>query len=189
MPGGYRLWRGPRTADAAELPRAASDWAEGGVLAYLIDFVDAGGAVRFRAYYQDSGANEPLGLVPDGLKEGRDVDLAILCLGGDYERLNDHPGAILRNTRPRYVLLSHWEDFFVTQDAYCTEGGHYGPGPTSGCKDGLGAIYGLPSAFFVEGNQVKPFVKRVEKTIRSDHLQARYWLPCPTRSVFEFAVR
>jgi hypothetical protein len=130
-------------------------------------------------------------LVPDSLKQGRDFDLAILCLGGDFERLNDHPGAILRNTHPRFILLAHWEDFFVTQDAYCTEGGHYGPSdaPPPGCKNGKGRVYGLPSAFFVEGNQVKPFVKRVEQAIRSDNPKAKYWLPCPTRSIFDFAVQ
>ena len=187
----FHLWRGKRFhADARELPRSASEWAEGSVLAFVVDFMDKD-RIRFRVYYQDSGANEPLGLIPDSLKEGRNVDLAILCLGGAYQRLNDHPGAVIRDTQPRHILLTHWEDFFVTQDAYCSKGGHYGPAdaPSPGCRDGEGRIYGLPSAFFVEGNEVKPFLKRVEKAARELEPRPEYWLPCPTRSTFEFALQ
>jgi len=187
----FHLWRGERShEDAEELPRSASEWAEGGVLAYVVDFMDAG-RTRFRIYYQDSGTNEPIGLIPAALKAERDVDLAIVCVGGAYERLDNHPEAIIRNTHPRYVLLAHWEDFFVTQDAYCSDGGHYGPlGATHpGCKDGKGRIYGLPSTNFGESSQVRPFLKRVERAIRADNSKAQYWLPCPTRSIFDFAIQ
>jgi hypothetical protein len=182
------LWRGKSEGSTASaLPRSASDWIEGSVLAFLVDFMD-GDRTRFRIYYQDSGTNSPIGLIPEALKGGRDADLAIICLGGDYERLIDHPEAVIRNTRPKYILLAHWEDFFVTQDAYCTKGGHYGPlgGSGPGCAGGEGRVYALPDVAWVEGNKVKPFLKRVRRAIRELEPRPRYWLPCPTRSIFEF---
>ena len=98
--------------------------------AYLIDFLDEGRPV-FRVYFQDSGTNEPVGYVPVTLLREKRVDVALLCVWGDFHRLRRHPEGILENTRPRHAVLGHWEDFFVTQDNHEIDGRIY-PIPASG---------------------------------------------------------
>ena len=184
----FLLWRGGTDEDRTELPRSASEWAEGAVLAYVIDFMD-GDHIAFRIYYQDSGTNEPIGFVPPGLK-GRDCDLTIVCLGGDSKRLLNNPKGIIANTNPRYVILAHWEDFFVTQDAYCRDGGHYGLEKEGGkppyCSEGR--IYALPSRWPLEETNVKAFRKDAAEAMTPGRVALKPLIPCPTRSVFEFDV-
>jgi hypothetical protein len=161
------LWRGRQDRPRQELPRTASDWPEGPTFAFVIDFLDQDGEPVFRTYYQDSGASEPLGFVPPGMTAAKGVDLAIICVGGDFENLRNHPKGILENTRPRFVLLSHWEDFFVTQDAH----------------DMNGEVFEIPLA---SERKTPKFRKLVRQALGKD---AQEWLPCPTRSVFEFSIQ
>ena len=164
----FHLWRGDLTEDLATPPRAASDWAEGAVFAYLIDFLEPGGQVAFRVYFQDSGANFPWGHVPPPLIQQKRVDVALLCVGGDFHRLVQHPESIIANTRPRFALLGHWEDFFVTQDNHAVDG----------------AVFSPPNLAFLKEQDTKTFVERARKALHRVDPTAEAWLPCPTRSVF-----
>jgi len=158
------LWRGEFEAGSAA-PRSASDWPQGRVLAYLVDFLDDDGQPVFRVYYQDSGTVGPAGLVPRSLVDAKAVDLALLCVGGDLDSLPRHPNEILQNLQhPRFVVLNHWEDFFLPQDV----------------DEQLdGKVQELPT------RHTWTFLKRLRKQGYREGRDS--WLPCPTRSVFELA--
>ncbi|MGH9319242.1 MAG: hypothetical protein ACRD3V_05050, partial [Vicinamibacteria bacterium] len=92
----------------------SKDYQEGETLAYLIDFLDENGTKPlFRVYYQDAPTEPTIGEVAPELLEERGVDLAILCVG-TFFNVPD-PAHIVRNTRPRHILLGHWENFFEPQ--------------------------------------------------------------------------
>jgi hypothetical protein len=161
------LWRGtPDVPLKDALPRSAADWPEGSVFSYVIDFTGPGGAPVFRIYYQDSGTNEPVGYPPGLLLAEKSVDLAILCAGGDFSRLRRHPDGIVERTRPRWILLSHWEDFFVGQEAHEFDG----------------RVYEIPPA---SERKTAKFLSRLRKAAPSG---ATAWIPCPSRSIFQFPV-
>lgn len=105
---GITLYAGERTQPLPAPPRAAEEWLEGETLAFLIDVLDAAGAVRLRIYYQDAVARAPWGLMPDSLAA---VDVALI-VPATYAEVAWHPEAVLENTRATRALLSHWEDFF-----------------------------------------------------------------------------
>jgi len=162
------VWRGGLDEDLEKPPRAASDWAEGAVYAYVIDFLEApGGRPVFRVYFQDSGTDEPVGYVPEAVLREKRVDVALLCVGGDFHRLRRHPEGILENTHPRHAVLGHWEDFFVTQDNYEVDG----------------RVYPIPDS----GQDTALFRTRAEEALRAVDPESKVWLPCPTRSRFTFA--
>lgn len=171
------MFRGRQDEPLAALPERPSGWPEGPVFAYLIDFLDGTGKPEFRVYYQDSGANRPIG-VPTAaqLKAwGRErVDLALICLGGEFPRLVEHPEYLIRTLRPRFALLIHWEDFFATQQAACVDEEFRSP-PN------------VPSLFGgMRSTDVERFRKRIKKA--DPDLYRRTWLPCPTASTFRFPV-
>jgi hypothetical protein len=100
------------------------------------------------------------------------------------------PEGIIEDTRPRAVILAHWEDHFLTQDAYCEGGGHYGPATTGTCRKGR--IFGIASPNWlhddIEGTDTKRFVARATRALaKVDRKAPAPQVPCPTRSVFEFA--
>lgn len=159
-----RQWRGLVTTPQPRLPVTASEWAEGEVYAYVLDFLDESGAVAFRVYYQDSGTDRPIGYPTHVLADGRAVDVALLCIGGDITRLIDHPAGIIRNMRPRYVLLGHWEDFFAPQtDVRRT-----------------GRVQPLP------GLDVSSTVNLARSALRHAGRDSEPLVPCPTSSIFYF---
>ncbi len=95
-------------------PRSAEDYQEGETLAYLIDFMDETETKPlFRVYYQDAPTNPTLGEVPSELIAKKSIDVAILCVGNFLDVTE--PTHILRNTKPRAVILGHWENFFEPQ--------------------------------------------------------------------------
>jgi hypothetical protein len=168
-------------------PRAASDWAEGTVLAYLVDFLNSEcrlGAldrckVDFRIYYQDSGANAGFGAPPPDELRAKRTDVALLCAGGEYRRLDDHPGFILNRLKPRFIVAGHWEDFFSTQRAYCV--------PDSKDRAVVGQA-SSPTFLGVGRSHTEGFLDGIEMALRSFQEQDRpldVWLPCPTLSVFD----
>ena len=175
----FHMFRGGQDTPLSELPQHPSGWPEGPVFAYLIDFLDEQGDPVFRVYYQDSGADRGVGLPsPQFLKEsGRErVDLAIVCLGGAFERLREHPESLIEVLRPRYALYTHWEDFFVTQRAACSDGVYRGL-PTT------------PRMFsFLRETEVDRFRGRFKAKARTIDPEPRAWLPCPTASTFSFPV-
>lgn len=105
---GVTLYAGARTRPMRHPPRAADEWLEGETLAFLVDVLDQGGAVRLRLYYQDAVARAPYGLIPDTLAP---VDVAIV-VPATYAEVDWQPEAVVENSRARHVLLGHWEDFF-----------------------------------------------------------------------------
>ena len=106
-------WQGC-DAPAQGPPRKPSQWPIGDTLAYLVDFLEGGRPV-FRVYYQDSPTDREYGHVFRELIDEKAVDLALLNAGG-FNQVDDFPESIIANTRPRYVLYGHWEDFLRTQE-------------------------------------------------------------------------
>jgi len=93
------------------LPRRSDDYKIGNTWAFLIDLLDATGAVVFRIHYVDAAAGPPHGMVPASLLAERDVDIHIGCVPG-FEQTDEYPDALLEHLRVKYVLAGHWEDFF-----------------------------------------------------------------------------
>ena len=94
------------------LPTVPAAWPEGETLAVLIDFMKDGKVV-FRVYYQDAAAHPGQGIVPAlAAPDDARVDVAILCVAA-FAQVPGNPEGILGNTRPRYVVGGHWEDFFL----------------------------------------------------------------------------
>lgn len=107
---GIVLYSGVRTRDMERIPRSANEWLAGETVAYLVDVLNADGSVALRIYYQDAVSAAPFGFVPE-LEDGVGVDVALI-VPATYAEVDWHPEALLANTRPRHVLLCHWEDFF-----------------------------------------------------------------------------
>lgn len=84
------------------------DFCGGDAFAYVIDLLD-GDAVRFRLYYNDAAPDHGLG-VP-AMSDGIPFDVAILCIAS-YHLVDGYPELVLAGTHPRYVVISHYEDFF-----------------------------------------------------------------------------
>lgn len=113
---GIKLYAGEIRADLTQPPARATGYKEGQTFAFLIDFLDPDGSVAFRIHYQDSASNTPLGYPPtlDG-SERQDVDVAIVC-AASFSQVQGYPEGILRAVDPRYVVVGHWEDFFISQE-------------------------------------------------------------------------
>ena len=164
----FHVWRGEVSEPLSALPTNSSGWAEGEVFAYLLDFLDDQGRVEFRIYYQDVGTDAPVGF-PWGGKEppdGKRVDVSLICLGGDFEHLHDHPEAIIKATRPRFLLLGHWENFFVPQN--------------DTCRTSKVAAIPLQDTHY--------FIRRATAAMKKADLKGKPIVPCPTASVFNFPV-
>lgn len=83
---------------------------EGRTFAFLVDLLDENGRVAFRIHSQDAAASSPAGFSPDELIEQRAVDLAVLCMPS-YWLVEDYPEGLLRHSRAKHALLTHYEDF------------------------------------------------------------------------------
>ena len=159
-------FRGEVTEDAPELPRKAAEWAEGRTFAYLLDFLDDRGKTEFRVYFQDSGTHAGVGFGPAASDpEYRKVDVALICASGDFKGL-DHPGGIITHLQPRHVIVGHWEDFFVTQRAICSER----------------EVRGLPK------EDPLRIVEEARDAQKRAKLRPSVFLPCPTASRFQVAI-
>jgi hypothetical protein len=94
-----------------ELPDGLLDWRLGQVtLAWMIDLLGEDGQPVYRIHYQDSAAQPTWGF-PPLMADSKAVDVEILC-GGGWNQVDNYPTALLRVTKPRLVLLGHWENFF-----------------------------------------------------------------------------
>lgn len=109
---GYTLYAGTVEEPRDTPPRWATEWLDGPSYSFLIDFLDADGSVAFRIYYQDSVAAAPRGFAPVSLMRERPVDVAVF-VPSTFDQVDWHPEAFVENLRPRWVLLGHWEDFWV----------------------------------------------------------------------------
>lgn len=107
---GVKLYGGSIRPNPRRFPECADDFKEGLSLSYLIDFLDANGHPDFRIYVQGAASQAPLGL-PPSLPDHKAVDVAIVCVAS-YQYVRNHPEALLKSLKPRFVILSHWENFF-----------------------------------------------------------------------------
>jgi hypothetical protein len=96
-------------------PRAPLEWKVGEPYTYFIDVLASDKRTPvFRVYYQDTANDAPLGFPPLQMNDRR-VDLAILTVANAQSVNPPAPAPLLWFLRPRYVIASHWEDFFRTQ--------------------------------------------------------------------------
>jgi hypothetical protein len=110
---GLKFFEGAYDAPLTDPPRRAYQWREGQTLAYLIDFLAADGkTVEFRIHYQDAASTPNLGFPPPAQPDDRRVDVAIVCLPG-FDQVRDYPTGIVGRLKPRFVVGTHWEDFFA----------------------------------------------------------------------------
>jgi len=108
----YTLYRGTVDEPFAEEPSWATEWLDGETHAFLIDFMTQDDSIAYRVFYQDAVAETPYGEAPSALIAERPVDVAII-VPSTFEEVPWHPEALIDNLEPRYVLLGHWEDFFI----------------------------------------------------------------------------
>ncbi len=88
---------------------------QGRPFAFLIDLLDADGEVAFRIHYVDAPSEAPLGLPPAEIVADHPVDLAMLCMP-TWWLAPGYPGSFVEGTRARHVLVTHYEDFFRSQE-------------------------------------------------------------------------
>jgi hypothetical protein len=113
---GIKLYGGEVREDLNRPPHRATGYREGQMLAFLIDFTNPDGSVAFRIHYQDSASNTPLGYPPTlDDDDRRSVDVAIVC-AASFSQVQGYPEGILRALDPSYVVMGHWEDFFISQE-------------------------------------------------------------------------
>ena len=98
------------------LPTWAYDWAKGDTYAWVIEFLDARGAVEFRVHWQDAASAPGDGWLPASIAHDTThrLDVAIICTG-NFDMVDGYPEAFLRDANPRHLLLGHWESFFAPQ--------------------------------------------------------------------------
>jgi hypothetical protein len=106
----YTFGHGNYTEDLTEVPTSVFGWKQGQSMAWLIDLLDEKGRPVYRIHYQDSAAPAPCGILPTW-PDTKAVDVEILSVGS-WSKATQYPDQLLRATRPRVVLLGHWENFF-----------------------------------------------------------------------------
>ena len=113
---GIKVYGGEVRKNLSHPPRRANEYKEGRTFAFLIDFLDPDGSVAFRIHYQDAASNTPLGYPPTLYGDDqRSVDVAIVC-AASFKQVQGYPEGILRAVDARYVIVGHWENFFVSQE-------------------------------------------------------------------------
>jgi L-ascorbate metabolism protein UlaG (beta-lactamase superfamily) len=108
---GLKMYKGKIDSLLTQVPTKASAYKEGQSLAYLIDFLSENDQIDFRVYVQGSANSVDLGYPPSAILAQKQIDVAILCVAS-FAYTTRHPEAILERLKPRFILLSHWENFF-----------------------------------------------------------------------------
>ncbi len=126
---GLELYDGSARRPRDRSPRTAAEWLGGKTFAFLVDFLEPSGAIAWRVYLQDAVSEPPHGLAPGAVIDERPVDVAIL-VPATFDQVEWSPEAFVENLRPAWILLGHWENFFVPLDAETrsltlTDQGHY----------------------------------------------------------------
>lgn len=112
---GITFFGGPQPTALSSPPSFVWQWKEGQTLAWLIDLLDENQKPIYRIHYQDSASRAPYG-IPPLLGDNKGIDVVILCVGS-WENVPPYPDDLLRVTRPRVVVMGHWEDFFGNDPA------------------------------------------------------------------------
>lgn len=93
-----------------KVPTSAAKWQAGTTLCYLIDFlvqnIDSI-KIKKRIYFQSSTAEPPLGFYPEHLNDEHSVDVAIIAIVSDIDKI----ASTLRFINPKTAYFIHWEDF------------------------------------------------------------------------------
>jgi L-ascorbate metabolism protein UlaG (beta-lactamase superfamily) len=89
----------------------ASKFKEGISQAYLIDLVK-NDSILFRILVKGAGCGANIGNVNDSILAEHGIDLAILQIAS-ANFTDCYPQQLLLQTKPKQVLLTHWEDFFM----------------------------------------------------------------------------
>ncbi len=93
------------------------DWKEGQTLSYLLDFMGADRkTVKVRLSVITSACNPPSGFLPElAPADQHPVDISLLCVAS-HKYVENYPAKLLQNMNPRFMIASHWEDFFLRYD-------------------------------------------------------------------------
>ncbi len=106
---GLKFYGGNIDSTENEPLTMAAQYKQGQSLSYLVDFMK-GETPIFRFYIQGSASQAPAGFPPQ-MADNKPIDVAILCVAS-YRYVNNYPEEILNKLKPKYVILSHWENFF-----------------------------------------------------------------------------
>lgn len=109
---GFKFFSGVVDSMEGPPPKTGADWKEGQTFAYVMDFLGSGNAVDLRIHFQDATSNPPAGFLPILKPVNRTdrVDIAIVCVAG-FSQVENYPEGIIRNLKPRHIIMSHWENF------------------------------------------------------------------------------
>lgn len=113
--GRWTLWQGEtRQVDRLWRRRRNAHLKAGDTDALVLDLLapaaDGGEEVRFRVHYQDAASRSPNGVPPADLLE-RPYDLVVVVMASAH-LVRPYPRTLLETVRPRYVLVTHYENFF-----------------------------------------------------------------------------
>lgn len=112
--GSYRFADGTVEQPLREPPRDVLDWKEGQTLAYLIDVMPdetQSGDPRYRIFVQTAASDPPEGRLAGEWLEEKSVDLAVIT-SGNFDNVQNYPGAWLDYLRPERVMIAHYEPFW-----------------------------------------------------------------------------
>ena len=107
-----KFFEGAQEVLLSSLPRKVSDYREGQTLVYIVDFLNKNGSIAFRLYYQDAASTGQWGWLPESMIKEHPIDVSIFCVAG-FGQVEDYPENVAIHLKPKFVILSHWEDFFV----------------------------------------------------------------------------
>lgn len=153
---GHTFADGGYPTDLNEVPTSVFGWKQGQSMAWLIDLLDDNHMPVYRIHFQDSAAAPPCGILQP-LPDDNAVDVEILGVGS-WENVDNYPDELLKRTRPRLVLLGHWENFFGND-----------PGDPK------------PRPLF--GHNVIGMQKRVDKVLQDAAIHATVSMPAPLYEV------
>jgi hypothetical protein len=106
--GNRLLYPGRITEPLTTPPTRAKDFRAGDVLAYLVE-LDAG-TKTYRVVFLSSTPTRHRELARE-LEASSPVDVLILPVAS-WEKVDGYPRTLIQALRPRYILLSHFNDFF-----------------------------------------------------------------------------
>lgn len=106
---GHTFAQGDYHANLPTPPSSVFGWKQGQSMAWLIDLLNEDGKPAYRIQYQDSAASAPCGILPTP-PDATPVDVLVLGVGS-WRHARHYPQRVLAATRPRMVLLGHWENF------------------------------------------------------------------------------
>lgn len=93
----------------------SNQWREGKVYGFVIDLL-SGDTVQLRILIKGSGCELDDGKIPEYLLLQHPVDVVLMTVASS-NYTNCYPQNLLKQCKPRHVILQHWEDFFRPYDS------------------------------------------------------------------------